>query len=275
MAFIELAGDRVWAHTQGSGDDILLIAGLGDDHQSWAPQLQELSERFRVTVFDNRGTGRSSTPPEPWSVGDFARDALAVLDGLGIIRAHVLGSSLGAAAAQELAAAAPGRVRSLILNGTWLRADERFRRLIDSWIAAAHQAGSLDELLSVINLSVYPPSMQGNGLIQRWLDEAQPPAGVRYATIRDGFVAAARAALAYDAGDRLRRVAAPALLTVGSDDEVLGEVHARAVAAAIPRAAVTVFPGCGHHPFQEQPHAFNELVTTFFAGAGTRERAVA
>jgi GMP synthase-like glutamine amidotransferase len=83
-----------------------------------------------VTVLDNRGVGRSSTPlGSRWSIGDFARDALAVLDGLQIGRAHMIGSSLGAGAAQELAAAAPApltdRARRPEIELVIVRADRR------------------------------------------------------------------------------------------------------------------------------------------------------
>src|SRR5450755_3015126 len=131
MSFVESMGGQLWTRTEGAGEDVLLIAGLAEDGASWDAQVDVLARRFRVTVLDNRGTGRSSAPPPPWTVGDFARDALAVLDGLGIAAAHVIGSGLGAAAAQELAAAAPARVRSLVLNGSWLRADAPFRGLVE------------------------------------------------------------------------------------------------------------------------------------------------
>jgi hypothetical protein len=63
-----------------------------------------------------------------------------------------------------LAAAAPERVRSLILNGGWVRSDERFRSLIDSLIAAVERVGSLRALIEVISLWVYPPALRDRGL---------------------------------------------------------------------------------------------------------------
>jgi pimeloyl-ACP methyl ester carboxylesterase len=246
-----------------------------DDSSSWAAQVEGLAQRFRVTVFDNRGAGRSSTPPGArWSIGDFARDALAVLDDLQIRRAHVIGSSLGAAAAQELAAAAPGRVRTLILNGSWVRSDGRFRALIESWIATAHRAATLRELLDAISLWVYPPDLHADGTVAQWLDALDPVSGVAYDRVRAGFLPAARALLGYDAAERPRQISAPTLLTVGSDDQVLPVAHTRTLAELIPGAGVTVFEGCGHQPFQEQPKRFNELAAEFFAAAGSRVRAV-
>ncbi len=275
MPYIQLGDNRLWAHTVGVGDDVVLIAGLADDSSSWEAQVEGLAQRFRVTVFDNRGVGRSSTPPgSRWSIGDFARDALAVLDGVQIRRAHVIGSSLGAAAAQELAAAAPGRVRSLLLNGSGVRSVCRVRALIESWIATAHRATTLRELLDAISLWVYPPGLHADRTVARWLDALDPVSGDAYEQVRAGFLPAARALLGYDAADRPRQISAPTLLTVGSDDQVLPAAHTRVLAELIPGATVTVFEGCGHQPFQEQPERFNELAAEFFAAAGSRVRAV-
>jgi pimeloyl-ACP methyl ester carboxylesterase len=275
MPYIRLGDNRLWAHSVGVGEDVLLIAGLADDSSSWEARVDCLAHRFRVTTFDNRGVGRSSTPEGAlWSVGDFARDALAVLDGLQIGRAHVIGSSLGAAAAQELAVAEPGRVRSLILNGSWVRGGSRFRALIESWIATAHRAGTRRELLDAISLWVYPPRLHADGTVARWLDPLAPVSGDAYEQARAGFLPAARALLGYDAADRPGQIQAPTLLTVGSEDQVLPAEHTRALAELIPDATVTVFEGCGHQPFQEQPERFNELAAEFLAAAGRRVRAV-
>jgi pimeloyl-ACP methyl ester carboxylesterase len=270
MPYVKSASGQLWTQTEGAGEDVLLIAGLAQDGAAWDAQVDVLARYFRVTVFDNRGTGGSSAPPPPWTVGDFARDALAVLDGLGIADAHVIGSGLGAVAAQELAAAAPARVRSLVLNASWIRADGPFRALVQSWIATAEQPGSLSDVLAVIALSVTPTALDAAWIVDRRLDAADPGDALDDARARAAFIAAARAALAYDAQGRLAAIAAPTLLTAGEMDEVLGRHHARAVASAIPHAVLAILEGCGHQPFQEDPAAFNELVGEFLVAAGRR-----
>ncbi len=58
------AGDvELWVEQRGSGPDVLLIAGLSDPAEAWQPQLDGLSDRYRITAFDNRGSGRSPLPP--------------------------------------------------------------------------------------------------------------------------------------------------------------------------------------------------------------------
>jgi pimeloyl-ACP methyl ester carboxylesterase len=154
--------------------------------------------------------GRRPPSQSPSSVGDFALDALAILDGLQIDRAHVIGSSLGAATGRELAAAAPERVRSLILNGSWVRSDERFRSLIDSSIAAVERVGSLRALIEVISLWVYPPALREDGTVERWLDAVEDVEGAAFRSVRDGLWRRRKRSgrmtqVSYRAGSRSRR----------------------------------------------------------------------
>ena len=91
----------------GSGDDVLLLCGLGDDVTAWDSQVGPFSEGHRVTVVDNRGVGRSSLPDGEFTVRDLAADAAALCDAIGIGAAHVMGFSMGGAITQELAIARP------------------------------------------------------------------------------------------------------------------------------------------------------------------------
>lgn len=103
-------------HEYGSGYPILFINGLASAMDTWNPPLiGRISRNFRVIVFDNRGTGFSGASDEPFSVPLFAKDAAGLMERLGIARAHVLGFSMGACIAQELALMSPEKVDRLIL----------------------------------------------------------------------------------------------------------------------------------------------------------------
>ena len=92
---------------EGSGFPVVLIHGLAGDHTAWAAPMQSWSRDHRVLAFDNRGAGRSTQVDEPISTEDMARDTLALMDQLGIERAHVVGRSMGGAIAQHMALMAP------------------------------------------------------------------------------------------------------------------------------------------------------------------------
>src|SRR6516225_6270009 len=100
-------GVEVWYEREGEGDDVVFISGLTDEGACWVDQVAGLKDRYRITTFDNRGVGRSSTPDGPFQIADFAADTAALIDALELERPHVVGSSMGGAIAQELALVHP------------------------------------------------------------------------------------------------------------------------------------------------------------------------
>ena len=99
----------------GSGDDILLLCGLGDDVTAWDGQFGPLSERYRVTVIDNRGVGRSSLPDGEFTVRDMADDAAGLIKALGFKKANILAFSMGARIGQQVLIRHPDLVNKAVL----------------------------------------------------------------------------------------------------------------------------------------------------------------
>src|ERR1700751_416956 len=118
MAFVENQGARIYWDEQGQGEPVLLIMGLGYPSAMWYRTRPALAARYRTIAMDNRGVGRSDTPPGPYSIRLMAWDAAAVLNAAGIERAHVFGVSMGGMIAQEFVLQYPRRVLSLILGCT-------------------------------------------------------------------------------------------------------------------------------------------------------------
>jgi 3-oxoadipate enol-lactonase len=96
----------------------MLSNSLGSDLTMWVPQLAAFSGRFRVIRYDSRGHGKSDVPEGPYSMERLGRDAVAVLDHLGIQKTNWCGLSMGGMAGQWLGAHAPSRIDKLILSNT-------------------------------------------------------------------------------------------------------------------------------------------------------------
>jgi pimeloyl-ACP methyl ester carboxylesterase len=256
-------GVDLWVEQAGDGDDVLFISGLADEGACWVDQVGGLADRYRVTTFDNRGVGRSATPDGAFQISDFAADTLALMEELGLEQAHVVGSSMGGAIAQELVLAAPSRVRSLVLNGTWCRGDRFLHEVFRSWMWTARKADSIADFLVAVNLWCFAPRIWNEGTMDGWLEAA---AASPYQQSVDAFCRSTEALIAHETADRIGAVAVPTLVTVGELDLVLPERFSRELADRIPGARLVVVPEAGHQPFQELPEDYNRLLLDFWAG---------
>ena len=259
---------RIAWERQGDGAPLLLIHGLGYARWGWEPVLPGLAERFGVLLFDNRGIGESDAPPGPYTVAELAADAVHVLDEAGVERAHVVGTSLGGMVAQEVALSYPNRVDLLVLACT---------------TPGGPRAHPMPQV--TVDLIAEAPTLEPAVALRRFVENALSPRTVaerpelverimahRLATAQQpaAWAAQAAAGAAFDAYDRLPRVAAPTLVQTGTDDVVVDPRNADVLADLIPGARTESFAGAGHLFFWEQPERFVTSVAAFLEGAGGR-----
>lgn len=254
-------GFALWVEQDGEGDDVLFISGLADEGACWVDQVAGLHHRFRITTFDNRGVGRSAAPDGPFRIADFVADTAALMDRLGLERAHVVGSSMGGAIAQELALAEPGRVRSLVLNGTWCRGDRFLHEIFRSWMWSAEKADSIRDFLVAVNLWCFAPRIWNDGTMDEWLAAAE--ASPHQQSV-DAFCRSAEALIGHDSADRISAIEAPTLVTVGALDLVLPPRFSAELVDRIPGSRLVVVRDAGHQPFQEVPEDYNRLLVEFW-----------
>jgi pimeloyl-ACP methyl ester carboxylesterase len=260
----------IWVERQGTGPDVLLIAGLGDPAEAWQFQLDGLADRYRLTAYDNRGMGRTPLPAEPFTVATMADDAAALLRALDVPAAHVAGFSGGSAIAQELALRHPGLVRSLVLVSTWARADAFLRAAVKSWRWLPEVAPSERAFLEAFYLWLYTPRAHENGTVEKIIEDVlafphQPSTEAIQRTID--------ALAAHDTVSRLSRIAVPTLVLAGGLDMITPPRYGRAVADVIPGARFEILAEEAHQPFQEVPDLFNATVDHFWRQVEARDSA--
>src|SRR6266513_699765 len=112
---VEVQGLSVAYRSAGSGPALILLHGFLCDSRVWRRELETLSDAFRVVAWDAPGAGRSSDPPEHFTITDWADGLADFLDAVGIERGHVLGLSWGGLLAQVFYHRYPARVVSLVL----------------------------------------------------------------------------------------------------------------------------------------------------------------
>jgi 3-oxoadipate enol-lactonase/4-carboxymuconolactone decarboxylase len=248
---------------------MLLIHSLGTSLRVWDAQVERLARGFRVVRFSLRGHGLSDTSAVPCTIEDFADDALAVLDALGIAAAHVGGVSIGGMIAQAVAARAPARVTSLILCDTALALPppEMWRQRAAT-VRAEGVAAIADATLARWVTPGFLASPRGRGL-RNLLLRTHP----------EGYAAAAEALGSADLTRSTPKLRVPTLVLVGELDPSTPVAAAEALRDAIPGARLAVIPGAAHIPMVERPDEVTAAILDFLtprdedaAVAGARAR---
>ncbi len=252
--------ERIAVETDGSGDAVLMIHGLGGTSNTWTPLLPGLA-RFRTVRPDLPGSGRSHRVEGTLSIDRFVRALMRVCGAAGVERAHVVAHSMGTIIALHLAALEPRLVRSLALFGPLTAPPDTNRGPIRARGAKARSEGE--------------PGMQliADAIVQAATStetRAQRPvavAAVRESLMRqcpEGYARSCEALSEAQAAD-LSKLACPTLLVTGDEDAIAPPQAVRAIGEKIPGAQVEILSRCGHWTTYEKPEECNELLRRFFS----------
>ena len=263
MATIETSsGTTIYYEEHGEGEPLLCVMGLATDTLGWAFQVPTFSQRHRTVIFDNRDVGQSSAASGPYEVTDMAQDALDLADALGLGSFHLLGVSMGGAIAQEMALAAPDRVRTLTLTVTFARGGAWGQALSKVWAARVREMPRerhIDELL-LLNLSadLFEEPAKIEFVRNMMLQNPNPQDPEAFARQLD-------ASSRHDALDRLPSLTMPVHVIGGEHDILVPVWRSKEVADLIPGAKLTVIEGAPHGLNAERAEEYNELVLGFIA----------
>ena len=216
-------------HYQLEGPDhlpvLVLSNSLGTNLSMWGPQMPALYPHFRVLRYDTRGHGQSSVTPGPYSVAQLGQDVLALLDHLGIERAHFCGLSMGGQIGMWLASQAPQRIERLVLCNTGARIGTA-----DSWNARIAKVNE-DGLASIVP-----------AVLDRWFTaDFQQRAPQQVAIVREmllntesaGYAANCGAVRDADLREEIRKIVAPTLVIGGQQDQATPLDDSRLIADRI------------------------------------------
>lgn len=244
---------------------LLILSGLTDYTSKCDWQTSVLAEDHFVITFDNRGAGRSATPPPGYTVADMADDAAGILDALDITRVHVFGFSLGGMIALNLVLNHPNRVHRLILGCT--TAGGRLAVQPDDKVVAA-----MTQPVSTGNRRQDFFNGIRNSVSDRCMAE-QPDLIDSLATIAEenpqtaaGYAGQIQAVLTHDVADRLEEITSPTLVLHGIDDRVIPLENGRLLAANIRGARFIEYPETGHLFFIEKAREVNTDIRSFLTG---------
>jgi 3-oxoadipate enol-lactonase len=241
----------------GPADAPVLILGpsLGTTTHLWDPQMPGLTRQFRVVRYDHRGHGGSPVPPAPYTLADLGGDVLALMDALGVERAHVAGLSLGGMVSMWLAAHAPDRVDRLAVMCTSARLGPP-----EMWAqrAALVRANGLEAIADAVVGRWVPADFA-----LRHPDVLAALRDVLTATPAEGYAACCGAIEAMDLEPDLPRISAPTLAIAGLADEATPPTHAQRITTRIPNSRLALVAGAAHLANVTRPELITGLLVDF------------
>ena len=262
---VAVDGGSLYFEMAGSGAPVVLLHGGNLDRRMWDDQFELLRKHYQVIRYDARGFGRSSGADTAYAAHD---DLAALLRGLGISRAALVGLSLGGRIALDLAIVHPELVERLVLAAPGISGGEWSADHDTLWTVKARAAVKSGDSVGIalawlesayIRTAMHPPE-RAAFIRQMAVDNADFWMGL----VRHGDL---EREATPPAASRLQELRAPTLLLVGEDDTPFIHDVARAIVARAPQVRRVDIPRVGHMLNLEAAEQFNAELLAFLASA--------
>jgi 3-oxoadipate enol-lactonase len=233
---------------------LMLSNSLGTNLHMWDVQVKPFTSAFRLLRYDRRGHGKSGVPQGPYTMEQFGRDAIAVMDAVGAEKVHWCGLSMGGMVGQWLGAKAPERIERLILSNT-----SCYYASKDMW----------NDRIATVKKSGLPTIADGvmNAWFTKDFRERSPDtvSDMKYMllqTSQDGYIASGEAVRDMDHRELLKDIKAPTLIIAGRQDMATTVEAAEYIRSRVPGASLTLLDAA-HISNVEQPGLYADTVLGF------------
>jgi pimeloyl-ACP methyl ester carboxylesterase len=263
MPYVSVNGIRLAYERTGKGKPVLLIMGQAAGGNVWSMyQVPALTEAgYEAITFDNRGVPPSDVPPGDYSLADLVADTEGLIEALDVGPCRVVGTSLGAIVATELAVRRPDIVTCCVVIAMRARSD-LFRRAVCAGESALTREGvklppPYEAAISVLQM-FSPATLNDDAAISTWLDIYEMTAARREAANGQDAID-----VVSDRREVLRAVPVPCRVIAFSDDLICPPSLCAEAAQAIPDCDYVEIASCGHLGFLERPDEVNSAMIEF------------
>lgn len=269
---IEVGKHRIWweYHGEGGREVVCLLNGLAMHTKAWYGVMPMLSDSYDVLLYDFLGQGESSKPDEPYSIPEFARYLMLIMDELGIGAIHVMGISYGGFPALEFGRRYQDRLHTLMLSGILLEEAVQFEMYEAMSLRFYRSTKEVFELYTHYLyekifgepfLRAFPPDrleeMRAR-FFDRYVDDRH--CLIRLTEAQDPFFAAVPELM-----DEYRAVQTPTLILAGSQDRAIPLWHQAKLLDVFPNSRMELIEGCGHVAYLENATEFFGTMKRFMA----------
>ena len=261
MERARINGVEIAYELRGAGDPIVMIHGAQGDQSMFNGMAADFASEYRVLTFDQRGSGLSGKPDMPYSIAMLADDTAALMDHLGIARAHIIGVSMGGMIAQEFALRHPQKVRSLVLGCTTPGGPNGIRLNVD----ATSGAYSTRPMTAEERGKALAEAAFSKGYLAQHPEIITSMIEARRSRPIDttAFPHRMKAAVEHNTYDRLAEIRCPTLVITGKDDALISWENSRLLAERIKGAEQVILEPAGHCFWMEQPKESHAAIAGF------------
>ena len=260
MPKVKVNDIQIYYEVQGEGFPLVMIMGLSANVDWWDPRMiQELSKKFKMVMFDNRGAGRTDVSNREYTIKLFADDTAGLMDALGISRANVFGVSMGGMIAQELVLNYPEKVEKLVLCSTNCGGTKSVQpsQEVLEMLTADRSAFSPEEIArGSIPLLFTEDFIKDNpDLVELAIQQI-----LKAPISNEAFMGHLNAIMNFDTCDRLSQIKAPTLVLHGKRDILVPPENGSILAEAIPNAKLVYFEISAHGLIEEMDKVISVLL---------------
>ena len=251
---------EVHGQTRSDAETILLSSGLGGSGSYWAPQMDMLSQHFRVVTYDHRGTGKTGgAVPEAGGISAMADDVLEIASALNLDKFHFMGHALGGLIGLDLVLRKPGLIDKLILINAWSKADAHSGRCFDVRIELLEKSG-VEAFVKAQPLFLYPAVWMSENVARMASDEAH---GVAHFQGKTNVLRRIAALRGFDVDECLGDIANPTLVIATKDDLLVPYTRSQRLGDGLPNAEIALFDFGAHAVNVTEKTLFNARLEQF------------
>lgn len=244
MPHIKANGINLYYQEKGKGTPLILLPGFGQHSAMWKAYVGPLSSQFRTITIDNRGSGQSAYPAEPYSMEDCARDTASLMDKLSITSAHLLSNSMGTAISLQMCLDFPDQVERVVLCAPFptLNAIARYRTEVTTKLLETEVDPRLFAQLMLpwlFSNQFFKNRAKVDELVEDFINDP-------HTQLLEGWKAQLAALTGFDIGESAHKIPHEILLIAGENDLYTPLEGAEWLCDQILNAELNVLKGQGH-----------------------------
>ncbi|MDO3442814.1 pyrimidine utilization protein D [Agrobacterium sp. V1] len=251
---------EVHGRTDPEAATILLSSGLGGSGTYWTPQIDALSDHFRIVTYDHRGTGRTGGEvPAEGGISAMADDVLEIASALNLETFHFMGHALGGLIGLDIALRKPDLIDRLVLINAWSKADPHSGRCFDVRIELLEKSG-VAAFVKAQPLFLYPAAWMSEHQERLARDDAH---GVSHFQGKANVLRRIAALRAFDVDSRLGEIDNPVLVVATKDDLLVPYTRSQRLADGLQQSELCLLDFGAHAVNITEPEFFNTRLLQF------------